>query len=972
MSVDDFFQHYCVERPGLASLFASRLAENSQSLDSSPAEVLCSQRWETPGPYKKILELARERDKPALNRAAEKLIDRRSESSLFVANLEQWLSRISQSVETVRSRESLLKRVTIEDSLNTDLPIQAHLEEIASYVDKHQVVIVAGETGSGKTTQLPKLLARMGYGCKGRIGHTQPRRLAARTVAARIAEELETPLGTGVGYRFRFESNFSDQSRILLMTDGLLLSEIERDRQLLEYDALIIDEAHERSLNIDFLLGYLKTLLKKRPDFKLIVTSATIDVERFAAHFDGAPVVHVEGRSYPVAIEYPESSLWGGGEVDGDGDGMLGSDAVADETFESVEVFVSRILSRIEEGERSGDYSRAAADVLVFLPGEREIRDLRQQLQRLAGDDPRSGFEILPLYARLGREEQSKLFAKGSQKRRVVLATNVAETSVTVPNIGYVIDTGVARISRYSFNSRLQRLQIEKISQASAAQRAGRCGRVADGVCFRLFTQADFEGRPEFTDPEITRTQLAEVILKMQMLRLGDINHFPFLERPGQKQIRNGINTLRELGAIDEEGARRASQASQSFSITRRGKALARLPIDPALGAVLLSAQRLDCLSEMLVIVSALGVVDPREYPEKKKQHAEQLHARFKDKRSDFLSYLNLWVYLEGQRRSLSSTQFRKLCKREYFSWIRIREWRNTYRQLKLILDSKTELDFALHTSDEDACRIDWTSRYELIHRCLIAGLYQKFGRLEEDGSYRGARNARFYIAPGSAGFRSRNRWVLASEIVETRKVYGRVVAAIKREWLAQELGHLLKYEYGDPVWNKSRGQVLLPRTSRLFGVVVASNETVPCERVDEPLAREIFIREALARRDLGGDRRVRTALWFWQRNEAILDKLSAIEDRLRSRDESLGERFLESFYETRLPAGIVSRHSLQKAFSRLDEESQNRLLLSEEDIPLLQREAEAAERFPSELTIDSESYKLQYSFAPGAASDVV
>lgn len=945
-------------------------SSDNPSLDVEPyVDQLGRIDWHNEKAYRSLLEMVKLRDGPALGRLAEKVSAHLPEGESFYADLDQWLVRAADSATVVLDRRSIFQPVEIDTSLKTDLPIQSHLDEIQGHLGNHQVVIVAGETGSGKTTQLPKLLLKMGFGCRGRIGHTQPRRLAARTVATRIAGELDTSLGQGVGYRFRFESSFSDTSRVLLMTDGLLLAEIERDRLLLEYDALIIDEAHERSLNIDFLLGYLKTLLPKRPDFRLIVTSATIDVDRFASHFNQAPVVQVEGRSYPVNIEYPEESVWGAGsatETDAEG-----QQAELETILDDVEASVTRILQRIEEGEREGDYSRDASDVLIFLPGEREIRDLRQALAKSAAQER---YEVIPLYARLSREEQNKLFNLSPGKRRIVLATNVAETSVTVPNIGYVIDSGVARISRYSFNSRLQRLQIEKISQASASQRAGRCGRVAAGVCFRLYSQLDFDNRPEFTDPEIKRTQLADVILKMQVLRLGDINRFPFIEAPSKRQIKSGINTLRELGAISSETIKGEKNNEElSIKINSRGRALARLPVDSALASMLVSAKKFECLPELIVIVSALSIVDPREHPEKKKQHAEQMHARFKDVQSDFLSYLNLWLYVEEARVNLSASQFRKLCKKEYFSWSRLREWRNMYRQLRLSLNSKDDIvTKASSELDEEVVRRDWTTRYEAIHRSLIPGLYQKFGRLDEGGVYRGARDGKFFIAPGNAGFKKKTKWVIASEIVETRKVYARVVASIKKEWLAQELTHLLRYEYGDPVWDKKRGQVSVPRTSRLFGIVVASNEFVACETIDASLAREVFIREALALRDLGGDRRFLSTVWFWTKNEAILDKVTALEDRLRQRDETLGNRYLEAFYESRLPPSICSRKSLHKHYSNRESDDQRRLLLSEDDIPLLTRADEAAQRFPPSIMMEGESYKLQYSFAPGALTDGV
>ncbi|MGH3932075.1 MAG: ATP-dependent RNA helicase HrpA, partial [Pseudonocardiaceae bacterium] len=650
-------------------------------------------------------------------------------------------------------------------------------DEIAAAISEHQVVIVAGETGSGKTTQLPKICLELGRGVRGTIGHTQPRRLAARTVAERIAEELSVPVGGAVGWKVRFTDRASDDTLVKLMTDGILLAEIQSDRLLRQYDTLIIDEAHERSLNIDFVLGYLKQLLPRRQDLKVIITSATIDPERFSRHFDNAPVIEVSGRAYPVEIRYRPYGVESGDDRD---QTQAICDALAELRAES------------------------PGDVLVFLSGEREIRDTQDALRAMELSDT----EILPLYARLSAAEQHRVFqpsrapgtegghtahgtrtrAGGGRGRRVVLATNVAETSLTVPGIRYVIDPGTARISRYSRRLKVQRLPIEAVSRASAAQRAGRCGRTSDGICIRLYAREDFESRPEFTDPEILRTHLASVILQMTALGLGDVAKFGFLDPPDKRQISDGVALLHELGALQSPTGGSAVGEGQPTRLTAVGRTLAQLPLDPRLGRMVVQADRNGCLREVLVIAAALSIQDPRERPVEAQQAADAQHGRFADKNSDFLGYLNLWRYLEEQQQALSSNQFRKLCRAEFLHYLRVREWQDLHAQLRQITRG---LGMTPNTTPADAQRI---------HAALLAGLLSQIGLFDpETRDYQGARGARFAVFPGSALFRKPSHWVMAAELVETSRLWARVAARIEPQWVEPLAKHLVKRSYSEP-----------------------------------------------------------------------------------------------------------------------------------------------------------------------------
>ncbi|MCD6640756.1 MAG: ATP-dependent RNA helicase HrpA [Nocardioides sp.] len=829
----------------------------------------------------------------------------------------------------------------VKISYPPELPVSARREDIAAAIRDHQVVIVAGETGSGKTTQLPKICLELGRGRAGRegklIGHTQPRRIAARSVAERIAEELGTELGDVVGYQVRFTDRTSRASRVKLMTDGILLAELQRDRELRKYDTIIIDEAHERSLNIDFLLGYLKRLLPKRPDLKLIITSATIDVERFAEHFR-APVVEVSGRTYPVEIRYRPLL-----ELPDDDEG----EAVQRDQTEA-------IIDAVRELSAEGP-----GDVLVFLPGEREIRDTAEAMAALGSDR----LEVVPLYSRLSAADQHKVFSSHpSTVRRVVLATNVAETSLTVPGIRYVVDTGVARISRYSLRTKVQRLPIEPISQASANQRSGRCGRVAEGIAIRLYSEEDFEGRPEFTDPEILRTNLASVILQMASLRLGDIDRFPFVEPPDRRNVRAGLDLLEELGALDSAPERRGPR------LTRVGRSLARLPIDPRLGRMILEAERLGCLRDVLVIAAALSIQDPRERPEEQRAQADQLHARFKHETSDFLTWLNLWRHLRQQQKELSSSAFRRMCRREHLNYLRVREWQDYESQLRQVCrEMKLDLGHPSDRPDEDG-----------IHQALLSGLLSHVGVLEEREQgrpgerrpmreYLGARGARFAVFPGSV-LKGRNpQFLMSAELVETSRLWARQNAAIKPEW-AERLGaHLVKRTYAEPHWSRKRGAVMARERVTLYGVPLVADRLVSYGKVDPVLARELFIRHALVYREWDSRHR------FLAENARLLADAEELEHRARRRDIVVDEHTLFDFYDARVGSDVVSGQHFDQWWKR-ERQKRPDLLTFDPEMLTHENAFEVRQRdFPTEWldsTEDGLTFPISYHFEPGAADD--
>jgi ATP-dependent helicase HrpA len=791
------------------------------------------------------------------------------------------------------------------------LPINSRREEIRSAVERHQVVIVCGETGSGKTTQLPKILLDMGRGASGgkagRIGHTQPRRIAARSVAGRIAEELGSELGALVGFKVRFHDKVSDHSLIKLMTDGILLAETQGDPQLRQYDTLILDEAHERSLNIDFLLGYLKQLLPSRSDLKLVITSATIDAERFSRHFGGAPVIEVSGRLYPVELRYRP--------VEGD----------AEDTTRQEE---ERALAEaVEELCREGD-----GDVLVFLPGEREIRDAAETLRNMS----LRGVEILPLYGRLSAADQDRVFKPG-RARRVILATNVAETSLTVPRIRYVVDTGFARLKRYSYRNKVEMLQVEPISQAAARQRAGRCGRVADGICVRLYSEEEFDKRPEFTDPEVLRSSLASVILRAKSLGLGNVEQFPFLDPPSPRAIADGYALLAELGAVDEEK-----------NLTQTGREIARLPLDPRVARMLVAAREEGCIEQVRIIAAALSVRDPRERPAERSAAADERHAKFADERSDFLAFLKLWKLFDGP--------LEKSCRENFLSIPRMREWRDISAQLQKTLE---ELDWP-----ESSVNPERPEGYRAIHRALLGGLLGNAGmRDEADGNYTGARGIKFWIHPGS-WTRKPGKWIVAAELVETTRLYARTVAAIEPQWLEQLGAHVLKRDHQDPHWEKGRAQVVSLERGTLYGLPLYSNRRVPCR--DPALARDIFIRAALVEREFDSQAP------FFAHNRRLVAEIERLEHKSRRPDILVDDELIHAFYEARIPRGIHSGADFD-AWRKQVEQTQPKLLyLSREDLMRHEAAGITTENFPPMLQLGPNRFNVEYHFEPGSARDGV
>lgn len=802
------------------------------------------------------------------------------------------------------------------------LPVSERRQEIAEALRRHQVIVIAGETGSGKTTQIPKICLEAGFGERGLIGHTQPRRLAARSVAARIAEELEVPLGGLVGYQVRFSDHSSADTRIKLMTDGILLNEIQRDRRLRKYDVLIIDEAHERSLNIDFLLGYLRQLTIRRPDLKIIITSATIDVEKFSRHFNDAPIISVSGRSYPVDVLYrdPEES------DDGEGD----EDALT----------VS-VLKALDEVARLDRQRGRTGDVLVFLSGEREIRDVAAALRKR----PLPDTEVLPLYARLSHSEQKRIF-QPHRGRRIVLSTNVAETSLTVPGIEYVIDSGLARISRYSVASKVQRLPIEPVSQASANQRAGRCGRIAPGVCIRLYSEEDFRSRPEFTDPEIQRTNLSAVILQMLTLRLGDIEQFPFVEPPARRAINDGFRLLAELGAIDEQR-----------SLTDVGRQMARLPVDPRLGRMLVEGMQQGCLYELLVIVSALSIQDPRETPAEERQAARQHHARFDHPDSDFMSFLSLWEHWEEQRQALSQSRLRRYAREHYLNFLRLREWRETHRQLVLACQ-QAGLQVPRQPAGEEP-------DYAAVHRSIIRGSLNQIGMKTEEKSYLGSRNRQFELFPSSTLYRRRPRWIVTAELIETSRLFATLAARIEPEWVTESAPEwLLRREYQEPHWEKKRGQVIAFEKTSLFGLVLIEKQRRHYGPIDPVLSRQIFIREALVEGQLQTRRR------FLADNRKLIGEIRREEEKLRRPDILVSEEEMFAFYDHRVPDGVYSARQFENWCRKADVDRQRILHMSRQD---LRREADddtTQRHFPDRATIQDNPLTIRYRFDPGRDED--
>ncbi|MBA1241038.1 ATP-dependent RNA helicase HrpA [Pseudomonas kunmingensis] len=892
------------------------------------------------------------------------------------AKLAQWLERFQASAAKVEARRQSVPRIRYDDSL----PIAAKRDEIKAALEKHQVLVIAGETGSGKTTQLPKICLEIGRGVHGLIGHTQPRRLAARSVATRVAEEIGTPLGELVGYQVRFEDQSKDSSLIKLMTDGILLAETQHDRFLERYDTIIVDEAHERSLNIDFLLGFLKTLLPRRPDLKVIITSATIDLQRFSEHFDGAPIVEVSGRTYPVETWYRPLAA----EIDEDGN------RVEDDL--TVDQGILAALDEITAHEQS--VGKRPGDVLVFLPGEREIRDAAEVLRKAN----LKFTEVLPLYARLTPAEQQKIF-QPRPGRKIVLATNVAETSLTVPGIRYVIDSGTARISRYSYRAKVQRLPIEAVSQASANQRKGRCGRVEPGICIRLYSEEDFLGRPEFTDPEILRTNLAAVILQMLHLRLGDIQDFPFIEPPDGKAISDGFNLLQELSAVNREN-----------QLTPMGRQLARLPIDPRLGRMLLEAAQQGSLAEVLIVASALSVQDVRERPADRQQAADQAHAQWKDPDSDFAALINLWRGFEEKRQELGSNPLRTWCRKNFLNYLRLREWRDAHRQLTLIArelklgsgrsadgsgqphadkarrvedgeassarsagastqpapTKDTKVNVILRQQAEASEAAQKAKSYASVHKAILAGLLSQIGNKTEEGDFLGARQRRFWVHPSSVIGRKKPNWLMAAELVETTKLFARMVAKIEPDWIEPLAGHLIKKNHFEPHWEKKRGQVVAYEQVTLYGMIVVGRRPVHYGPIDPPAARELFIREGLVRGEINSRARALSA------NRELLERLDELEAKARRRDILADEETLFDYYDARLPADIYQTASFENWYKRESAKNPQLLIMREEDVLAREASEVTAAQYPDYLRIGELQLPLEYHFEPNHPRDGV
>lgn len=819
-----------------------------------------------------------------------------------------------------------------------DLPVSARREEILTLIRENQVVVIAGETGSGKTTQLPKMCLELGRGVKGLIGHTQPRRIAARSVATRIAEELKSELGNTVGYKVRFNDQVNEHSLVKLMTDGILLAEIQHDRYLNQYDTLIIDEAHERSLNNDFILGYLKQILHKRPDLKVIITSATIDVERFSKHFNNAPIIEVSGRTFPVEVRYRP---------------------ILEEKEQDQ---LQGILNAVDELQAEG-----RGDILIFMNGEREIRDTAEALQK----QELRHTEILPLYARLSVAEQQRIFQPSGGLNRIILATNVAETSLTIPNIKYVIDTGTARISRYSYRTKVQRLPIEPISQASANQRKGRCGRVSEGICIRLYSEEDFNSRPQFTDPEILRTNLASVILQMTSLGLSDIASFPFVDAPDSRQIQDGIRLLEELQAIrlrhkndranlnagpKSKNTKEKDRINKSnWILTPIGRQLAQLPVDPRLGRMIVEAAKNGSLHEVMMIVSALSIQDPRERPQEKQQSADDKHRRFADKESDFLAFVNLWHFIQSQQKELSKNQFRHLCRKDYLNYNRVREWQDIYHQLRLAVR-----EMGLKINSEPAT-------YQPIHTALLTGLLSHIGvKDNEKMHYLGARNAHFFLFPNSVLFKKQPKWVMAAELVETTKLWGRMVARIEPEWIEPLAVHLTKSSYSEPHWAKSKGAVMASEKVSLFGIPIVASRPINYGLVDPSVSREIFIRSALVEGEWHNNYK------FFKENNRLIREVEAMEHKSRRRDILVDEQVLFEFYDQRVGTEVVSAKHFETWWKKVAKNDPD--LLNFEKSFLINDNANQVSEldFPNFWHQKALKLKLSYQFEVGKDHDGV
>lgn len=795
-----------------------------------------------------------------------------------------------------------------------ELPVSDRREEIIEAITTNQVVVIAGETGSGKTTQLPKICLAAGRGIAGMIGHTQPRRIAARSVAHRIAEELNSEVGQAVGYKVRFSDHVNVNSYIKLMTDGILLAEIQSDRYLNNYDTIIIDEAHERSLNIDFLLGYLKRLLRKRPDLKLIITSATIDTERFAKHFNDAPIIEVSGRTYPVEVRYRP---------------LLSQDE--NEQDRDMQQAILDAVDELSVIDRKGD-------ILIFLPGERDIRDTAEALRK--HHPPHT--QILPLFSRQSAGEQNKVF-QTSSRQRIILATNVAETSLTVPGIRFVVDPGYARISRYSYRSKVQRLPIEKVSQSSANQRKGRCGRLSEGVCIRLYAEEDFLARPEYTEPEIKRTNLASVILQMEYLKLGAIEEFPFIEAPDNRYINDGYKLLFELHAIDT-----------NRQLSKTGVQLAKLPIDPRVGRMLIAAKKLNCVKEMLIITSAISCQDPRDRPLEHQQKADAAHENFQDEHSDFLFFINLWRAYQEKKKHLSNNKLRHYCRDHFLSFLRMKEWSDVYKQLHSLV---SEMGWKSNQVDGE---------YDQIHQALLSGLLSNIGFKTDRFEYQGPRGVRYFIHPGSALHKKSPKWLMAAELVETTKLYARMVAKIEPQWVEKQADHLTKHHYFEPHWEKTRGQVAAFESVTLYGLAIVTKRKINFGPIDTKTAREIFIREGLA------SGQCRTNLPFYKKNQALITELEQLEAKTRRRDILVDIEQLYHFYDKALPPQVYDQGSLEAWAKKAPTEVINTLVLTENDLLRGGIGSANETQFPDSMLVNGIELPLRYRFEPGHPQDGV
>ncbi|MDP2904008.1 MAG: ATP-dependent RNA helicase HrpA [Methylovulum sp.] len=931
------------------------------------------------------LPLCMNQDRHALKRQLDRLRSDYKKSKNLAGPLNALASRIEKSVAARQQRLASIPALNFPD-----LPVTGKKDEIAALISAHQVIIMCGETGSGKTTQLPKICLSIGRGTAGFIGHTQPRRIAARTVADRIAEELGETIGKSVGYKIRFNDKTHANSLVKLMTDGILLAESQNDPYLNQYDTIIIDEAHERSLNIDFLIGYMKWLLPKRPDLKLVITSATIDTQRFSTHFNDAPIIEVSGRTYPVDIRY--RPIGQDVEDEGDDDPFAGSEwarnapegsrawTARDETSDDLQ---NAILDAVDELTRD-----LRGDILIFLSGEREIRETADSLKKFHPTQ----YEVLPLYSKLSVGEQERVFNPKGGRLRIVLATNVAETSLTVPGIRGVIDTGHARISRYSHRSKIQRLPIERISQSSANQRAGRCGRVAEGICIRLYSHDDYLARPEFTEPEIMRTNLSAVILQMAALNLGDIEDFPFIEPPDEKMIRDGKTMLHEVNALDKSG-----------KLTDTGRQLAKFPTDPKLARMLIAAHDEGCLHEVAIIVAGLSVQDPRDKPADKMAQAEAKHAAFRHPESDFLTLLTIWNTFEEQKKHLSNSKLRKYCTDNFLSYLRMREWFDSHAQIMQVVKgdlkmhvneippsppfSKGGTNGILLAKGEAIPPFEKgglggistpDDRYENIHRALLTGLLSNIGFRHEQYEYLGARGLKFFIFPGSGLHKLKPKWIMAAEQVETSKVYARTVARIEPEWIEQCAPHLVKHNYYDPHWEKKAGRSAVSERTLLYGLTLQVGRKIPYERVDPKSARELFIQSALVSHDYHSNAP------FFVANQKLLEEVGMIQHKGRRVDLVEDELWLYSFYDKLLPPEVVSGIALDKWRKTAEKANPKILFLTKEDLTREQEsvvnEWDYPDTFPfmpqrvrgSMGTRGNLTIPLQYRFEPGHDEDGV